>query len=247
MALTRSSNPAFRSDIFTRVIPGVGRMTLAGTIAKSFVLLLLTLATTVYAWNRAEAGAAGDMRALFLAGVFGSLAVGGLTIFRPNLAPVTAPLYAVLEGIALGVLSSFYQASVRGLLQDTIALSLVAFLAVLVLYGMRVGRADGRVAATVIIATFAVAAYYALDLVIWFADGARMPLMASTTVAGLVFSLFVAGLAALNLVLDFDQIEEGVAVGAPKYLEWYAGFSLLVTIVWLYLEILRLLRRLRNR
>ena len=247
MALIRSSNPAFRSAVFSRAVPGVGRMTLAGTIAKSFLLLVLTLVTALYTWNRSDAGAAGDVGALFLLGIFGGLAVGVLTIVRPGIAPLTAPLYAVLEGLALGVLSSLYNARFRGILQEAIALTLVVFVAVLVLYGMRVVRAQGSFRAAIVNATFAVAAYYALDLTIWFAGGARMPLMASSTVASLVFSLFIAGLAALNLVLDFDVIEEGVAVGAPKYLEWYAGFSLLVTLVWLYLEILRLLRRLRNR
>src|SRR5437867_4040026 len=155
MALIRSSNPTFRNAVFTRVVPGAGAMTLGGTIAKSFM--------------------------------------------------------------------------------------------VLVLYGMRVIRVTGRVRATIVNATCAVFAYYLLDLVIWVIDGARMPLMVSSSTASLVFSLFVAALAAANLVLDFDVIEEGIKKGAPKYLEWYAGFSLLVTLIWIYLELLRLLRKLRNR
>ena len=247
MALIRSSNPAFRNAVFSRSVPGAGRMTIAGTITKAFTLLLLTLATTLYAWNRAEAGVIADTGTLFLIGVVGGLGVGMMTIFRPRVAPITAPLYAVLEGLALGVLSSLYNARVRGILQEAIALTLIVFLAVLVLYGMRVLRAEGNVRATIVSATCAVAAYYVLDLVVWFTQGARMPLMASSSTASILFSLFVAGLAAFNLILDFDVIEEGVATGAPKYLEWYAGFSLLVTLVWLYLEILRLLRKLRSR
>ena len=247
MALTRSSNPAFRNAVFTNAVAGEGSMTLGGTIAKSFVLLLLTLATTLYTWNRASAGAVGDVGALFYLGILGGLGVGVITIMRPSLAPATAPVYAVLEGLALGVLCSLYNARYKGILQEAVALTLIVFLAVLVLYGMRVLRAEGRFRATIVNATCAVAAYYLLDLVIWFAGGARMPLMASNGTAGIIFSLFVAGLASLNLVLDFDVIEEGIAAGAPKYLEWYAGFSLLVTLVWIYLEILRLLRRLRNR
>jgi uncharacterized YccA/Bax inhibitor family protein len=247
MALIRSSNPTFRNAVFTRVVPGAGAMTLGGTIAKSFILLVLTLASTVYTWNRVSAGAAGSIGPLFLAGVFGGLAVGFITIVRPNIAPWTAPLYAVLEGLALGVLSSLYNAVYKGLIQEAIALTLIVFLAVLVLYGMRVIRVTGRVRATIVNATCAVFAYYLLDLVIWVIDGARMPLMVSSRTASLVFSLFVAALAAANLVLDFDVIEEGIKKGAPKYLEWYAGFSLLVTLIWIYLELLRLLRKVRNR
>lgn len=247
MALTRSSNPAFRNAVFANAVAGEGSMTLGGTIAKSFVLLLLTLATTLYTWNRTSAGAIGDVGALFYLGILGGLGVGVITIMRPSLSPLTGPVYAVLEGLALGVLCSLYNARYKGILREAVALTLIVFLAVLVLYGMRVLRAEGRFRATIVTATGAVAAYYLLDLVIWFAGGARMPLMASNGTAGIIFSLFVAGLASLNLVLDFDVIEEGIAAGAPKYLEWYAGFSLLVTLVWIYLEMLRLLRRLRNR
>ena len=240
-----TSNPALRRADFTRSASGAHTMSLSGTIAKSLALLALTFATTLYTWSNADT--LGDVGTLFLGSVVGVLVVGGLTMFRPVVAPITAPIFAVLEGLALGILSSLYSDRVRGVLQDAIALTLVVFGAVLVLYGMRVARADGRVRATIVITTFAVAMYYALDLALWAATGMRAPLMASSDIAGIGFSCFVGGLAAVNLVIDFDAIEEGVAAGAPKHLEWYSGFSLLVTLVWLYLEILRLLRRLRNR
>lgn len=244
--LTRTSNPTFRNAVFTRAVPGEGAMTLGGTVGKSFVLLFLTLAATLYTWSRVHAGAAGDVGILFMTGVFGGFGVAILTITQPHLAPWTAPIYAVLEGLALGVLSEMYSVRYHGLPQEAVALTFVVFVVVLALYGLRIVRATGRVRSVIINATFAVAVYYLLDMVLWL-SGARMPLVGAATVPGIVFTSVVACIAAGNLILDFDMIEEGIATGAPRYLEWYAGFALLVTLIWLYLEILRLMRKLRSR
>ena len=247
MAFIRSANPAFRNGVFTRAVPGTGAMTMSGTIAKSSILVALCFASTLYTWSRVSAGSAGSVGFIGLVGVFGGFLVALLTIFQPQLAPVTSPLYAVLEGLALGVISAMYEARYRGLPRQAVTITFLVFAAVLVLYGMRVLRASTRLRSIVITATGSVVIYYALDLILYLGGGAGLPLIRTPSTAGIIFTAIVAGLAATYLILDFDMIEEGVESKAPKYLEWYAGFSLLVTLIWLYLQILRLLRKLRSR
>ena len=242
----RSSNPAFRNGILTRAEPqaGEGAMTLGGTIGKTFVLLALTIASAVYTWMQVGAQP-GRLGFLIMTGFLGGLVVAMVTVFRPRFAPVTAPLYAVLQGLALGGISSLYNAQYRGLPVQAVMLTFAVFVVMLALYRFRVIRATARFRAVIVTATMALMLFYVAHIVMGF-FGMSMPLINSASPMGIGFSVLAAGLAAFFLILDFDLVEEGLQHGAPKHMEWYAGFSLLVTLIWLYLVLLRLLGKLRR-
>lgn len=243
----RSSNPAFRNGILTRTTTqaGEGAMSLAGTIGKAFVLLALTIASAGYTWTQI-ASRPGQVGFLMLVGLLGGFVVAMVTIFKPRFAPVTAPLYAVLEGVALGGISMLYNARYKGLPVQAVMLTFAVFLVMLSLYRFRIVRATERFRSVLLAAGMGLLLFYLASFVMGF-FGMQMPLVNSASPMGIGFSVLAAGVAAFFLILDFDLVEEGVARGAPKHMEWYAGFSLLVTLVWLYLELLRLLAKLRDR
>jgi uncharacterized YccA/Bax inhibitor family protein len=240
------SNPALRTA-FERTYAGITaeRMTITGTIGRTLLLLALTVFSAGVVWtsmatNRALAGPA------MLVGLLGGLVVALVTTFKPNLAPWTAPLYAVLEGLALGAISWLYNAAYAGLPMMAVGLTAMTALAMLLAYRTGVIRATPTFRKVIVSATLGIFLFYMLSFVLGF-FGVRMPLIHDTGMLGIGFSLLVTGVAAFNLVLDFDLIERGAAQGAPKYMEWYGGFALLVTLVWLYLEMLRLLGKLQRR
>lgn len=240
------SNPAFRAGVFTGagVEVGAERMTLGGTISKTAVLALLTIASTVYTWSQVAARA--DVGPLILIGALGGFVVAMVTIFRARWAPITAPIYAVLEGLALGGFSASINdvPRYRGIPVEAVGITFAVLAVMLALYALRVVRATERTRAIITTATFGVLVYYGMDILLSFV-GVRMPLMVGGGVLGIGFSLLICGIAAANLILDFGLVEAGIANGAPKWAEWYGGFSILVTLVWLYLEIARLLMRRR--
>ncbi len=243
------SNPALAPERLRRLSAGStaadGVMTLAGTARKAFVLVLLVAASTGYSWwwlvNNPEASA----RPILLAGLFGGLALAMLTIFVPRLAPITAPLYAVTEGLALGVISATMNAMYRGLPMQAVGLTLGVAFAMLGLYSVGAVRATERTRRIVTAATLGILVYYLLSMVMGF-FGMTAPMIHSSGPVGILFSLVVVGVAAWNLVLDFGNAEEAAASGAPKAAEWYCAFGIVVTLVWLYLEMLRLLGKLRR-
>lgn len=242
----RSSNPAFRNGVLGRAgtQAGEGVMTLGGTIGKTFVLLALTIASALYTWSQV-ASRPGQIGFLVMTGAIGGLIVALITIFRPRFAPVTAPIYAVLEGLALGGISIVYNMQYRGLPVQAVMLTFAVFLVMLGLYRFRVIRATERFRSVLVAATMGLMLFYLTHFVMGF-FGMSMPLINSASPMGIGFSVLAAGLASFFLILDFDLVEEGLAKGAPKHMEWYAGFSLLLTLVWLYLELLRLLGKLRR-
>ncbi len=249
----RGSNPALRSGAFTRAQAATSdeAMTLAGTITKTVVLIALTVLSAGYTWwamyRPLAFGGAVNVGLMILMGALGGFVVGLVTIFVPRIAPWTSPIYALLEGIALGGISALFNRQYRGLPLEAVGLTFATTIVMLTLYELRIIQATERLKATVISATFAIAILYALDLLVSWFTGAPMPWINSAGAFGIFFSVVVCGIAAFNLIIDFDAIEQGVAHGAPKYMEWYGGFAILVTLVWLYLEILRLLAKLRRR
>ena len=242
----RSSNPAFRNGVLGRAgtIAGEGVMSLAGTIGKTFILLALVIASAIYTWTQV-ATRPGQIGFLITVGAIGGLVVALLTVFKPRFAPVTAPLYAVLEGLALGGISTIYNAQYRGLPVQAVMLTFAVFLTMLALYRFRVIRATERFRSVLLAAGMGLLLFYVANMIMGF-FGMNMPLINSASPMGIGFSVVAAGIAAFFLILDFDLVEEGLAKGAPKHMEWYAGFSLLVTLVWLYLELIRLLGKLRR-
>jgi uncharacterized YccA/Bax inhibitor family protein len=182
---------------------------------------------------------------LIAAGI-GGFVTALVTIFAPKASPVTAPLYAVLEGLLLGTISAIYEARFQGIMIQAVGLSVGVLVLLLALYGTGVVRATQKFKIGILAATGAVCLVY---LVSWVLSlfGTHVPYIHEAGPVGIGFSVVVVAIAALNLILDFDFIQTGSRRGAPKYMEWYAGFSLLVTLVWMYLEILRLLSKLKSR
>jgi uncharacterized YccA/Bax inhibitor family protein len=256
--LERSSNPTLREDVF-RAPPGgptlpagpglppdpfatERRMTVQGVVNKTALLLALVVVAAYWAWTMAPERLAGP---LLIGGVIVGLVLALVTVFRPRSAPVTAPLYAVVEGVVLGLISERYEASFPGIAVTAVALTFATMAAMLLAYTTRLIRVTQRFRAMVVTATLGVLLTYVVSLVLNL-FGIRFGLLSDPSPIGILISLVIVGIAALNLVLDFDFIARGAANGAPKPVEWYGAFSLLVTLVWLYLELLRLLGKLRR-
>ena len=243
----RSSNPAFRNGVLSRAGTATdeGVMSLGGTIGKTFVLVALTIASALYTWSQVAARPS-EVGFLMMIGLIGGLIVAMVTIFMPRMAPITSPIYAVLEGMALGGISMLYNTQYKGLPVQAVMLTFTVFLVMLTLYRFRVIRATERFRSVVLAAGMGLLLFYVVNLVMSF-FGTGLPLINSASPMGIGFSALACTIAAFFLILDFDLVEEGIAKGAPKHMEWYAGFSLLLTLVWLYLEMLRLLGKLRER
>ena len=242
----RSGNPALRADTFTRVPSVVGHeaMTIGGTVNKTAMSLAVLFVAAMYVWGR---GTVGDLpMGLVIGGFIGGFVVALVTVFKQTWAPYTTPLYAALEGLALGGISYLFEQSYPGIVAQAVFLTFGTLGALLFAYRSGIIRATENFKLGVFAATGGIGIVYLLSFVLGFV-GINVPLIHSSGIFGILFSLFVVVIAALNLVLDFDFIEEGAERGAPKYMEWYGAFGLLVTLVWLYLEILRLLAKLQDR
>jgi uncharacterized YccA/Bax inhibitor family protein len=226
-----------------------GVMTIGGTAAAAGVLLVLLCATAVVGWNLVKLDANGEVTSfpgwIFLP-LFGALGFAFLTAFKPHLAKFTAPVYALAEGLVVGAISHVYDAQWSGIVIQAVAATIAVFAVMLALYGLRIIRVTDRFRRIVIGATFGILLLYGVSLLLSL-FGHTPSFMYDSSAFGILLSVFIAGVAAFNLALDFDMIEKGAKLGAPKYMEWYGAFGLLVTLVWLYLELLRLLARLRSR
>jgi len=242
----RSGNPALHADTFSRApaMPGVEQMTLGGTVNKTALSLFILLIAASFVWNR---GAADPALPLWtIGGVIGGLIVAIATVVKKTWAPVTTPLYAAFEGVALGGISVIFESQYPGIVSQAVFLTFGTLAALLVAYRSGLVKATENFKLGIVAATGGIALLYLLSFILGF-FGMSVPLIHSSGTWGILFSMFVVVIAALNLVLDFDFIETGVERGAPKYMEWYGAFGLLVTLVWLYLEILRLLSKLNSR
>jgi len=246
----RTANPALNASTFDRyqtVAPAAERMTLEGTVFRSAFLLALLVASALWPWTLHARGAApGTLVGYLLAGLIGGAVVAMVCVFKPTTAPVTAPLYALLEGLALGTISAMLESSFPGIVIQAVTLTFGVFACLLLAYRSGLIQATENFKLGVAAATGGIFVVYLVSFVGGF-FGLRMPFIHESGTVGILFSLFVVGIAALNLVLDFDFIEKGAEQGAPKHMEWYAAFGLMVTLVWLYIEILHLLAKLRSR
>lgn len=222
-------------------------MTLDGTVAKTGILLMLLLTTAVWMWGRVYgAWDPGSSTPWLIGGAVGALVVAIATVVKKEWSPVTAPLYALLEGVVLGAISAMFERQFPGIVIQAVALTFGTLLCLLLAYRSGWIRATENFKLGVVAATGAIAVIYLVSFVMSF-FGTRIPYIHDSGIIGILFSLGVVTVAALNLVLDFDFIEKGASAGIPKYMEWYAAFGLMVTLVWLYLEILRLLSKLSSR
>lgn len=238
MAVFRTGNPALSDKTF-RGLPrtGEGAMTLQGTVNKTGIGILIVAAGAVVTWNMAQP------ILLLVLGAIGGAILAFVTVFKKEWAPVTTPIYALLEGLVLGAISRMYDQQVEGIVPIAVGLTMGTLGALLLVYTSRLIKVTENFRLGLFAATGGIALLYLVSMVLGF-FGIRIPLIHEAGPVGILFSVVVVVIAALNLVLDFDFIERGAAMGAPKYMEWYAAFGLLVTLIWLYLEILRLLAKI---
>jgi len=255
--MMRSGNPALKDSTFldlgsgTLVQSDAGVMTLNGTVNKTALLLVLTLAGALFTWSQFSAAlAAGNPGAVMpyvWGGAIGGFIVALVTIFKKEWAPVTAPIYAVLEGLFLGAISAMFELRFPGIVMQAVGLTFGTLAALLLAYRSGLIKATENFKLGVVAATGGIALLYLVQIGLQLFGFKGMGFIHDSSLIGIAFSGFVVVIAALNLVLDFDFIETGVEQRAPKYMEWYAAFGLLVTLVWLYLEMLRLLSKLQSR
>lgn len=246
MALFQSNNPVFNEKVLEKVgsSRAEGTMTIKGTINKMSFLLLMVMAAAVYAWGAPAREQ--NIMPLLWGGALGGFALAIIISFKKEWAQYLAPAYALAEGLFLGVISVLYAGLYEGIVLQAVCITFATFLAMLVLYRTRIIRATEKFKAIIYTATAGIALFYLLALVLSFFN-INIPFLHEGSTIGIVFSLIVVAVAALNLIINFDLIETGAAQGAPKYFEWYASFGMLVTLIWLYLEILRLLAKLNRR
>ncbi|CUS51669.1 hypothetical protein MGWOODY_XGa2409 [hydrothermal vent metagenome] len=248
----RSGNPMFRSNAFQPdatfdETDSTQRMTLAGAINKTGILLVLCLVSAGYVWNQFfQSSEPPAVNGLMMLGLLGGLAMAIVTIFKRQWAGLTAPAYALLQGLALGGISAMFELQYPGIVIQAVGLTFGTLAMLLLAYKTGLIKPTENFRLMIVAATGGIALLYLVSFVMGF-FGSSVGFIHSNGLFGIGFSLFVVAIAALNLVLDFDFIEAGAEQGAPKYMEWYGAFSLMVTLVWLYLEILRLLAKLRSR
>lgn len=249
MALFDSSNPALKEKTFERSISGEyagDTMTLNGTLNKFGILMALLIASTLFAWDQFQKGS--DPSTFMLIGLFGGIIMALIMMFKMSWSPVLAPGYAVLQGLFLGSISSFVNEAYPGLPMQAVSLTLLVAGLMFLVYRFRIIPVTQRFRQVIVVTTVALSIFY---LVQWVGAQFFGTMIAGSTMDssafGIGFSVFVVVLASLNLLLNFDMIEKGAQMQAPKFMEWYSAFGLLVTLIWLYLEILRLLTKLQRR
>lgn len=238
----RSGNPTLSESIYQQdrlSTARQGAMTIDGTVNKIGILFLLLLIGATISWYQPS-------QVFIWGGALGGFIVAMVTVFKKEWSPVTAPLYAILEGLFLGAISLMYANMYEGIVFNAIVLTLGIFAAMLVIYRSGLIKVTQKFRMGIIAATGGIALVYVASIVLGF-FGINLSLVTGSGMFGIGFSLLVVVVASLNLVLDFDMIEEGARADAPKYFEWYTAFGLMITLVWLYLELLRLLSKLQRR
>ncbi len=241
--MMRSGNPVLNANTF-RNVPSYdlnNTMTIGGTTNKTFILLGLVLLTASWTWSNPQTA----LMYLIPAAILGFV-VALVTVFKKEWSMFTAPVYALVQGVILGGISSMFEKMYPGIVVQAVGLTFGTMFALLTAYRTGFVTVTDNFRLGVVAATGGIALFYVVSLILGF-FGVHIPLITSSGPWGIAFSLFVVVIAALNLVLDFDFIEKGAESGAPKYMEWYGAFGLIVTLIWLYMEILRLLSKLRSK
>ncbi len=253
----KSSNPAFGNNVYDVQAQHIGYgqgMTIAGAVNKAGILILLVMLSAAWTWNQffnsLSVTAAGEyptnnMGGYIMIGAFGGFITAMITIFKKEWSPFTAPVYALLEGLFLGALSATFELRFPGIAIEAVAATFGTAFCLLLAYRSGLIRASEKFTLGIVAATGGIAIVYFLSMILGLFH-IQIPGIFGSGPIGILFSVAVVIIAALNLILDFAFIEEGASRGAPKYMEWYGAFGLMVTLVWLYLEILRLLSKLRG-
>ncbi len=248
--MMRTANPALNSKTFL----GSGHaedvssmMTIQGTVNKTFIMLVFLLVPATIMWNMFFTSQSPQVVMPWaIGGAIGGFVFGLITVFAKKSAPFTAPIYAICEGLFIGAISAIFEAKFPGIVIQAVGLTMGTLFCLLLAYKSGLIKATENFKLGVVAATGGIMVIYLVTWILSF-FGSTIPYIHGSGPIGIIFSIFVVVVAALNLVLDFDFIEKGSELGAPKYMEWYAAFGLMVTLVWLYLEMLRLLAKLRSR
>ena len=237
----RSGNPVLSKKTFTNTISSSDQMTIEGTVNKTAISLLLLVGTGYFTFDVISP-------VLLIGAGIGGFILALVTIFKKEWAPITVPLYAILEGALLGGISYMYNTSYNGIVTNAILLTVGILVSLLIAYRSGYIKATENFKLGIFAATGGIAIVYFVNFIMgFFGSGFGVMSINNASPLSIGFSIVVVIIASLNLVLDFDFIEEGAEKGAPKYMEWYGAFGLLVTLIWLYLEILRLLAKLNSR
>ena len=239
----RSGNPVLTSNAFNLQSDYSDKMTIGGTVNKTFLTLMIVIGSAYYSWTYISV-----TNILVFPSLIGAFIVGIITMKKKIWAPITVPIYGVLKGIFLGIVSNLFNSMYDGIVITAISYTLCILFALLSIYRLGIIKPTENFKLGVAAATTGIAILYAANLGMSF-FGSEIPLMDvnNSSMYSIGFSLFVIVIASMNLVVDFDFIEEGAEKGAPKYMEWYGAFGLMVTLVWLYLEILKLLAKMNSR
>jgi uncharacterized YccA/Bax inhibitor family protein len=266
MSIFKSSNPTLSQKSFSKdlldssVFDTAERMTVKGTLNKFGILFMLTLASAYITWKEFVGGA--EIQSYVIGGAIAAIVLSLIIVFKKNLSPYLAPAFAIAEGLFLGGLSAMFEFAAgssyegsattygngySGIVVQAIGLTFCVVAAMYLLYKFQVIKVTAKFKAILLTATVGLGLFYLGMFIASFFNVSLPGFMYQGSAFGIGFSVFVVALAALNLVMDFDMIEQGAEAGAPKYMEWYGAFGLLVTIVWLYVEILRLLAKLNSR
>ena len=244
----QTGNPAFKQEVYQPAGRDQSTMTVAGTVMKAFFFAIILIVGAVMGWSIVEPDASGAIVwpswSFWLS--LAAFVMALITIMNPRLAPVTGSLYSLLQGMVLGAISDIYDVSWNGIVLQAVIVTIAIMMAVLVLYLLGVLRATRRFTKMLVIATAGIALLYLFAFVLSL-FGVDAVFWTKPTSAGIFWTLVVVVIAALNFVLDFDAIERYVAAGAPKELEWHAAFGVILTLVWLYLEVLRMIALSRAR
>jgi len=244
--LIRSNNPVLKEKAFTGQLITGETMTIRGTVNKTGLLLLFVVVAAAWTWGLSHSETPEAAIPWMMGGVIGGFVVALVTVFKKNWSPLTAPIYALLEGLALGGISAMFERSYPGIATQAVMLTFAVMFVLLLAYKFGIIRATRGFKLGVIAATGAILLVYIVNMVMTFFFHRPISFLYSSSPLGIGISVVVVIIAALNLILDFDMIETAARMGAPKYMEWYGAFGLMVTLIWLYLEVLRLLGKTRR-
>lgn len=247
--LLRSNNPVLKEKAFTGELLAGQAMTIQGTVNKTGLLLLFVVVAAAWTWGLAHSQTPADAIPWMLGGMVLGLVTALVTVFKKTWSPISAPIYALCEGLLLGGISAILDKSYPGIAIQAVSLTFGVLFVLLLAYKFGMIRATNRFKLVIGAATGGILILYLINMVTGLFFHTQMSFLSfdNATPWGIGISLFIVVVAALNLIIDFDMIENAARMGAPKYMEWYGAFGLMVTLIWLYMEILRLLSKVRRR
>jgi uncharacterized YccA/Bax inhibitor family protein len=245
--LFRSSNPVLKESAFTGQLATGEAMTIQGTVNKTGLLLFFVVVSAAWTWGLSHSPAPDAAIPWMIGGALVGFVTALVTVFKKTWSPLTAPIYALCEGLFLGGISAFFEKSYPGIAVEAVALTFAVMFVLLLAYKTGIIRATRGFKLGVIAATGAIALVYLASFFMQLFGFGGISFLYSSTPIGIGVSVVIVIIAALNLILDFDFIETAARMGSPRYMEWYGAFGLMVTLIWLYLEILRLLAKTRRR